>query len=158
MTGIETLTAAGTALSAGGSLFSGASTNAADQANAKLAEQKGQAYAAAASQNAQESWTKTGETIGKQQAGGASSNAIGGSLVNLQAVTAKRGATASGVTAAEGQQTKNEYDTQASIDRMQGSNAQTASYLNAGSSILTGTSKAYQSNPNMFSGISNIFA
>jgi hypothetical protein len=145
MTGMSALSAAGTGISAVSSIFGGSSTKSASESNAKLSEQKGQAYAASASQNAQETWDKTGQTIGKQQAGGTSSNAIGGSLVNLQATTARRGATSSGVTAAEGQQTKNEYDYQASIDRTSGSNAQTASYLNAGSTILTGASKAYGS-------------
>lgn len=142
--GIETiLLAVGTAVSAGAAIMQGQQAKKTGEVNAELQRREGEGQKDAAVAQAEKIRKAQKQAIGAANAANAASGvAIGeGSAVRINEQIYKDSeddAFSSLLTGTRRQQSAND---QASISRWQGNNAQTAGYLNAGSSVLSGGAK-----------------
>jgi hypothetical protein len=148
--GIETaflVAAAGSALAAGGAIYSG------QQQKQQLNQQADQAQAdaeAAAAQSQVEAG-KIRAAARKQQSAALAALAVSGVDVStgtaeqIQSDIANRGEQDALTTILTGSNKKNSIDASAAAMRIGGDNAATAGFINAGSSLLSGASKIGQS-------------
>lgn len=143
--GLETLAIAGLAggaLSAAGSVFKGNATNQADQYNASVDTQRAAEETDQAGAQTQDFIRKGSDTEASQVASQGASGVTGsGSPLMVDEDTVRQVALGAARTLQGGQLRASRLTDDAQLQKMNGQNAVTASYLDAGSSILTSVGK-----------------
>ena len=144
---VAVLTIASTLISAAGSIAQGQAANAAAQAQAQALEQQAEAERKASGFEQAQTFRKQQLEMSAARASvGASGLAITGSPT--EALIANVGQNQLDLQAIQFGSTikQNNLRTQADISRMQGKQAKTASFINAGSSLISGVSSLYDPN------------
>lgn len=133
---------AGTAVSVYSSVQQGKQADDLAEYNAKLAENEAQDARNLATEKENDKRLKTRQLISTQKAQlGASGVDINtGSALQLQQDTATLGEVDALRIRATGDKTVESYESQAALNKLQGSNAKTQGYVNAGGSLLSGAS------------------
>ena len=143
--GIETLAIAGlagSALSAAGSIFKGSATNDAAQYNASVDETRAQEEKDQAAASTQDYIRKGSDTEASNVAMQGATGVTGeGSPLMVDENTVRQVALGAARTLQGGQLRAARLKDDAQLQRMGGANAVTASYFDAGSSLLTGIGK-----------------
>lgn len=144
---VAVLTIASTLIGAAGAIAQGNAAQAAADAQAAALEQQAQAEQKAASFEAAQTFRKQQFEMSSARAQiGASGVAVTGSPT--EALIANVGQNQLDLQAIQFGSTikQNNLQTQADISRMQGKQAKTASFINAGSSLISGVSSLYSPN------------
>lgn len=143
--GIETLALmgiAGSVMSAGGSLFKGQATKQASDYNAAVDNQRSAEEIDQANASTQDYIRKGSDTETSAVASQGATGVTGsGSPLMVDENTVRQVALGAARTLQGGQLRANRLQDDATLQRMKGDNAVTASYLDAGSSLLTGAGK-----------------
>lgn len=136
----------GAGLSAYSAVAQGDATKKAADQNADLQRKTAisteNAAAGVAADRIQKARLLAGSQVASAGAGGV--DPVTGTPLTLEAQTMQKGELDSLRIISNAQRTAWGYEAQGNIDEMQGDNAQTAGYMNAGSSLLGGLSKASQ--------------
>lgn len=141
------LAVAGTAMSVGGSLIGGAQAQAGHEAQARSYEQQARSDAiASAYEQRKERRQQDLATAAAIAATGASGVALKGSPTAVLAANAREGEMEIQAIGYSSQIRQNALTDQAAISRWSGGQARTASFINAGSSFVSGVSQLYDPN------------
>ena len=133
-------------LSAFGSFKAGQAQEAAYKANAQLERQQGEIAREQSFSSAEQLWQKVQQTLGAQRAayGGAGIDPNTATPLEVMAASARQGELARRATLFQGLAQQQTAESQAAIERFQGSQARKAGVLQAGSTLLTGAAKIAQ--------------
>lgn len=145
------LTIAGTLVSAGGAIMQGQQANAAAQAQARAQEQQAEADRRSSAFEQEREFKKQQLQLSNARAQvGASGVGFAGSPTAVIAANAAQGQLDLSAIQYGSQLRQNALTTQADLTRMEGRAARTASFINAGSAIIGGASRAVKLNQNPF--------
>ena len=135
------------ALSAFGSFKAGQAEEVAAKANAQLEQQQGEIARGQSFSSAEQLWQKVQQTLGAQRAayGAAGIDPNTATPLEVMASSARAGELARHATLFQGLAQQQTAESQAAIDRFQGSQARKAGVIKAGTTLLTTAAKIGES-------------